>query len=99
MEYVVRFWSDVEAHLRALTARQQATVLSAIEEQLRHTPAAATRNRKTMRANPLAPWELRVGVLRVYFDVSDEPERVVTIRAVGIKRGNEVWIGGRRFTL
>ena len=46
-----------------------------------------------MRPNPLAPWELRIGNLRVYFDVEEEPERIVHIRAVGIKQRNRVRIG------
>ena len=52
-----------------------------------------TRNRKLMRPNPLAPWELRIGSLRVYYDVEEEPEPLVSIRAVGIKDRNRVRIG------
>jgi hypothetical protein len=46
-----------------------------------------------MRPNPLAPWELCIGNLRVYYDVEEEPEPVVYIRAVGIKERNRVRIG------
>ena len=46
-----------------------------------------------MRPNPLAPRELRIGNLRVYYDVEEEPEAVVHIRAVGIKERNQVRIG------
>ena len=46
-----------------------------------------------MQANPLAPWELRIGGLRVYYDVDEEPERTVYIRAVGIKERNRVRVG------
>jgi len=46
-----------------------------------------------MRPNPLAPWELRLGNLRVYYDVQDKPERVVHVRAVGIKLRKRVRIG------
>jgi hypothetical protein len=38
-----------------------------------------------MRPNPLAPWELRVGKLRIYYDVESEPEPRVLIAAVGVK--------------
>ena len=38
-----------------------------------------------MRPNPLAPWELRLGNLRVYYDVSEDPEPVVLILRVGVK--------------
>jgi len=46
-----------------------------------------------MRPNPLAPWELRIGNLRVYYDVEEDPETVVHVRAVGIKERNRVRIG------
>jgi hypothetical protein len=46
-----------------------------------------------MRPHPVAPWELRIGNLRVYDDVEEEPEPVVFIRAVGIKERNRVRIG------
>ena len=48
-----------------------------------------------MRPNPIAPWELRIGDLRVYYDVEDEPEPVVCVRAVGVKDRNTVRIGGK----
>jgi hypothetical protein len=43
-----------------------------------------------MRPNPLAPWELRVGQLHVYYEVSDDPASIV---AFGIKVRNRVRIG------
>ena len=58
-----------------------------------YQPTLETRNRKLMRPNPIAPWELRIGNLRVYYDVEDEPESVVFIRAVGVKDRNQVRIG------
>ncbi len=52
-----------------------------------------------MRPNLLAPWELRIGNLRVYYDVEDQPEPVVRIRAVGIKKRNRVRIGKEEIEL
>jgi mRNA-degrading endonuclease RelE of RelBE toxin-antitoxin system len=46
-----------------------------------------------MPPNPIAPWELRIGNLRVYYDIEDDPEHVVDIRAIGIKERNNVRIG------
>jgi len=46
-----------------------------------------------MRPNPVAPWELRIGNLRVYYDVEMMPNPVVFIRAVGTKQRNQVRIG------
>ncbi len=72
---------------------QQAIVLDAVDRRLKHQPTVETRNRKPMRPNPIAPWELRIGTLRVYYDVESEPEAVVCIRAVGVKERNRLRIG------
>ena len=93
MSYRIEYSPDAEDHLRMLTARQQVIVLDAVDKQLAHRPTVETRNRKPMRPNPLAPWELRIGNLRVYYDVEEEPEPVVYVRAVGIKQRNRVRIG------
>ena len=89
----VVWYPDTHAHLRALTARQRSIVFDEVEERLTHEPTTETRNRKEMRPNPLASWELRIGDLRVYHDVTEEPQ-TVTVVAVGIKTGNRVFIGG-----
>jgi mRNA-degrading endonuclease RelE of RelBE toxin-antitoxin system len=85
--------------LRGLTARQQRTVLDTVDRQLARRPTVETRNRKPMRPNPVAPWELRIGNLRVYYDVEEAPEPLVFIRAVGIKERNRVRIGREVFGL
>ena len=85
--------------MRWLTIRQQRTVLDTVDRQLLHQPAMETRNRKPMRPNPVAPWELRIGDLRVYYETKDEPEPTVTVLAIGIKEKDQVRIGGERFKL
>jgi mRNA-degrading endonuclease RelE of RelBE toxin-antitoxin system len=97
--YVIGFSPDVKEHLLALGKRDRVTVLDAIEEQLTHEPTRETRQRKPMRPNPLAPWELRVGRFRVYYDVQDAPETVVTVLAVGVKERSRVRIGREEVTL
>jgi mRNA-degrading endonuclease RelE of RelBE toxin-antitoxin system len=93
LPYRIEYSPEAEEHLQFLTARQRATVLDGVDKQLGYQPTVETRNRKPMRPNPLAPWELRIGNLRVYYDVEEEPEPVVRIRAVGIKDRNRVRIG------
>ena len=94
MPYRIEYSPEAESHLRGLTARQRSLVLDAVEEQLAHEPTVETKNRKPMRPNPVAPWELRIDRLRVYYDVEVEPEQIVKIRAVGIKERKRVRIGG-----
>jgi mRNA-degrading endonuclease RelE of RelBE toxin-antitoxin system len=96
LPYRIEYSPDAEGHLRALTARQRSIVLDAVDEQLRHEPTVETRNRKPMRTNPLAAWELRIGDLRVYYDVGEGADAVVSVRAIGIKERDQVWIAGER---
>jgi mRNA-degrading endonuclease RelE of RelBE toxin-antitoxin system len=93
LPYRIEYSPEAEDHLRALTARQRAIILDTVDEQLSHQPTVETQQRKPMRPNPIAPYELRIGTLRVYYDVGDEPELVVNIRAVGIKIRSQVRIG------
>jgi len=82
----------------ALTARQRSAVLSAIEIQLTHQPTTQSRNRKPMDPDKrfyVAPWELRVRDLRVYYAVSETPQRVVVVMAVGVKVRERVLIAGK----
>lgn len=74
-------------------------VLDSVDRQLAHQPLVETRNRKPMRPNPIAPWELRIGELRVYYEVKEEPDPVVTVLAVGVKNGNVVRIGSEEVSL
>jgi mRNA-degrading endonuclease RelE of RelBE toxin-antitoxin system len=100
MAYAIRFDSGTNAHLARLTARQRATVFDAIERQLLHEPAIETRNRKRMQADRpgfVAPWELRIGDLRVYYDVDERPPGAVVVVAVGVKTRNRVRIGDREY--
>jgi len=108
MPYQVEFAASVRSQLSALTADERARVLAAVETQLLHEPLVETRHRKPLRPNPVAPWELRVGQLPVFYDVrqadpqAGEPQEalgVVYILAVGRKEGDVLWIGGKRVQL
>src|SRR5437667_2411142 len=99
MAYTIEFAASVKAHLEALTANQRTTVLAKIEGQLSKQPLVETRNRKPLRPNPVAPWELRVGQLRVFYDVTGTEGGVVRILAVGLKRRNVLMIGGKEIRL
>ena len=94
MEFRIEYSPESEQHPRQLTTRQQAVILDEIEKQRQHDPVEKTRNRKRMQPNPVPPWELRVGGVRVYFEFQIRPKPVVFIRAIGVKSHNRVTIGG-----
>ena len=99
MAYGIQFTKSAEEHFADLTARQQAIVLNAIKIQLRHEPTRETRNRKPLRPNPLAPWELRVGFLRVFYEVDALESDLVNILAIGIKKGNQLIVSGKEIQI
>jgi mRNA-degrading endonuclease RelE of RelBE toxin-antitoxin system len=93
LRYKIDYAGNAENHLAGFAARQRRIIADAIDVQLSHDPTVQTRNRKRMRPNALAPWELRIGGFRVYYDVTDQPEPVVQILAIGEKVHNRVRIG------
>ena len=99
MPYEIAFAESVQAHFGTLTARERAPVLTTIDRQLLHEPATETRHRKPLRPNPVAPWELRIGQLRVFYEVVGEESGVVRILAVGRKVRNTLTIGGKEIRL
>ena len=95
MAYRIQFTKSAEDHLAQLTARQQAIVLDAVRTQLRYEPLRDTRNRKQLRPNPFAPWELRVGLLRIFYEVDALELDLVNVLAIGIKKGNRLIVAGK----
>ena len=99
MAYSLRFAASAEEHFAQLSARQRSIVLDAVRKPLLHEPVRETRNRKPLRPNPLAPWELHAGALRVFYEIDAEDEGVVNILAIGIKKGNRFFIAGKEIPI
>jgi len=94
MAYQIEFAESVKKQFKTLTARQRVIILDAIERQLIDEPLKETRNRKVLRPNPLAPWELRVGDLRVFYEPDVvETAKKIRVLALGRKKGNKLYIG------
>src|SRR4051812_24427133 len=93
MAFAIEFSPDARDHLRSLRKRDQKILVDAIADQLTHLPDQPTGHRKPLEDNPIAPWELRVGDFRVFYDVS-RGDRVVVVVAVGQKSHNRLRIGG-----
>ncbi len=70
-------------------------MLDAVKVQLQYEPLRETRNRKQLRPNPFAPWELRVGSLRVFYEVDGGEPDLINVLAIGIKKGSRLIIAGR----
>jgi mRNA-degrading endonuclease RelE of RelBE toxin-antitoxin system len=98
MAFTIEFSPHAREHLAQLRRRDQRIVVDAIEEQLSHEPDHPTRRRKKLDDNELAPWELRVGDFRVFYDVHLGGEIVVVV-AVGQKLRNRLIVGGEEIEL
>ena len=99
MAFAIRFAACVAQQLDHLKARDRVTVLDAIEHQLTHDPLVEVRHREPLRPNPVAPWELRVGTLRVFYEVTSAESGVVHVLAVGRKVRNSLRVGGQEIKL
>jgi len=98
LPYKIIFAPSALDHLAGFEAGQRAALLNATKEQLTFEPSTQTLNRKHMRPNPLAPWELRVQRLRVYYEI-EERAREVHILAIGVKDRERVIIAGEALWL
>jgi hypothetical protein len=96
--YTFEYLDDAIEHIRELPAHQRAAVMDQLERRLSHEPTVETRNRKPMDPDKrmyVAPWELRLGQVRVYYAVEEEPEPKVMSVAVGVKKRHRLFIGGK----
>ena len=99
MAYRIQFAESAAEQFTQLTVRQQAIILDAVKVQLQYEPFRETRNRKRLRPNPLAPWELRVGALRVFYEVDAGEADLVNVLAIGIKKGNRLFVAGKEIRI
>jgi mRNA-degrading endonuclease RelE of RelBE toxin-antitoxin system len=76
----------------------QQQIIAGIERQLPEQADKETRNRKRLRPNRLAEWELRVGGFRVFYDI-DRDNAAVKIEAIGYKQGSKLFVHGEEYQL
>lgn len=91
-------------HLQTIERKHHPLIRTAIEEQLQFEPQVRTKNRKPLtkaRIFAEGTWEIRFGpdnCFRVLYEV-DRQHHAVRILAVGIKKGNRLYIGGEEMEL
>jgi mRNA-degrading endonuclease RelE of RelBE toxin-antitoxin system len=96
MTFEINVTAIAADHVRTYRKFEQRIILDAIEQQLRHEPMVETRNKKRLGENELSDWELRAERFRVFYDIGLEEDRpCVTIKAVGHKEHNILYIGGK----
>jgi mRNA-degrading endonuclease RelE of RelBE toxin-antitoxin system len=96
--FVIQFSPQALDHLRYFPKRDQQIILNAIEVHLSDQADKQTRKRKKLEENPLAPWELRLGDFRVFYDIDSEKPLVIIV-AIGKKNHNILRIAGKEVLL
>jgi mRNA-degrading endonuclease RelE of RelBE toxin-antitoxin system len=97
-KFTIEFTETSLNHLGSYAKSERNVLLDAIKAQLPNQATEETRNRKLLRTNPLADWELRVRKYRVFYDVDGE-RGAVRIIAIGHKEHNRLIIGGEEVEL
>jgi mRNA-degrading endonuclease RelE of RelBE toxin-antitoxin system len=93
--YEIEFTPEALEDLQSLRKFEQQEVIAGVESQLKHEPTVETRNRKKLRPNDFAAWELRIGRFRVFYNV-DDTVHIVSLEAIGFKIGNQLFIRGEK---
>ena len=96
--FELEFTESALEDLRSLRKTEQSLVLDEIEQRLPAEPLTASKNRKQLRPNDLAAWQLRVGRHRIFYDV-DLERSVVVIKAIGEKVRERLLFRGKEFKL
>ena len=96
--YDIEYTLEAMEDLKRFRKYEQQLIADQIDEQLSQEPSHETRNRKRLRPNSVAEFELRITRFRVFYDV-DENKNLVKIEAVGHKEGSRLFIRGKEYQL
>ena len=90
MSYQIVLSPEAVDDLQNLRANLRSEVRDALETHLRHEPTRASKSRiKRLRGLSRPQYRLRVGEVRVYYDVG---ERIVSILAILPKSQTQSWL-------
>lgn len=90
MRFAIVLAPEAVEDFKRLKATIRATLRAALETHLRHAPTKTSRSRiKRLRGLRRPQYRLRVGEVRVFYDVSDE---TVEILAIVAKSESESWL-------
>jgi mRNA-degrading endonuclease RelE of RelBE toxin-antitoxin system len=96
--YEIEYTPEAFNDLNSFRKFEQKHILDEVDAQLQYEPNVEIRNRKQLRPNEMAEWELRIGRFRVFYDVH-KATQVVQVEAIGYKRGSRLFIRGQEYDL
>ena len=97
MRYEISVTESARDDLAHFEAHDQRIIVAGIISHLKTDAEIATKRKKPLRPNPIAPWELRIDRFRVFYAL--EGRATVKVVAVGHKEHNELFIRGRKVQL
>jgi mRNA-degrading endonuclease RelE of RelBE toxin-antitoxin system len=80
MKYEILFAPEAIQDFKSLSARDRSTIKEAIEKHLRYEPQRTSKSRiKKLRGISRPQYRLRVGEIRVFYDVAEENVEILAI--------------------
>ena len=96
MQYGISLTPSAQSDVEYFEAREQRIIVAGIISHLKVDADVETRKKRPLRANPIAPWELRIDKFRVFYSIEAD---VVKVVAVGAKEHNVLFIRGKEVEL
>ena len=84
----IRFTEGAMQDLKTFSLAKQKWIVTALELKLEWDATQESRDRKRLRPQPIAEWAMRLGEVRVFYDV-DIANRVVKVEALGRQKPDE----------
>ena len=94
--FEIEYVRSIRGDLANFDVSVRRRILDSIDLHLSHQPTVETSRVKQLRPNQTGRWELRIGDYRAIYDVQEETRRV-TIKVIGEKRGNQMFVQGREY--
>jgi mRNA interferase RelE/StbE len=92
--YQLQMTGEAKTDFSYYSVFEKKLLVSEIRCRLTYEPKVETKNRKLLRDNPVASWELCTGKYRVFYEV-DDTTQTVTIVAIGHKEHGTLLIRGK----
>jgi mRNA-degrading endonuclease RelE of RelBE toxin-antitoxin system len=88
MRFSICFVPSAHKDLIFYPVARQRIIADSIKRHLTYDANLETRRRKKLIDHPVGPWELRIGDIRVFYDIENDTDAKIT--AIGRKVHNEI---------
>ena len=96
MPFTIIIKPTAEGDILYYRVNEQRTIISGIKIHLLAQPDVASNRKKQLRLNTIAPWELRIDIYRIFYELHGA---MIFVVAVGHKVHNKLYIRGKEVDL